>query len=316
MKLLVASNWSPEKLNEMREAYPTVDLVHATEPVDVLREIEDAEVVIGRISRDAFLAARKLRWIQCDGAGIETMAGIPEIAASDIPMTNTRGAHADTIAEHTFGMLICLARNFRGHFEAQEAHRYRAPYDGFPVGLAGLTIGIIGLGNIGKAIAKRAHAFDMTVNAVDAQEIEPPGYVSHCGLLDDLPTLLSESDIVAVAAPDTPRTRGMLGPNELALMKPTAFLLVVSRGGIIDEDALVTMLREGKLGGAGLDVQATEPLPADSPLWDTPNLILTPHSSGRSRRTTATSSSIVRENLKRYLAGEPLINLVDKQLGY
>jgi phosphoglycerate dehydrogenase-like enzyme len=140
--------------------------------------------------------------------------------------------------------------------------------------------------------------------------------VTELRLSDGLHDLLRRADVVAVTTPYTPQTAGMLGAEQLRLMKPTAYLLVVSRGGIVDEDVLVEMLREGRLAGAGLDVTATEPLPKDSPLWDAPNLLLTPHCSGRSAYTSATATAIFHENLRRYLAGEPLTNRVDLKLGY
>ena len=182
--------------------------------------------------------------------------------------------------------------------------------------IKGKTLGVIGLGNIGKAIAKRAHAFEMNVIAVDEQDVEIPDYVTECNLLNGLPDLLRRADAVVVSAPSTARSKGMLGPREIGLMKSNAYLLVVSRGGIVDEDALVSALQEDRLAGAGLDVQAIEPLPDESPLWDAPNLILTPHCSDVSAKTSAMATSIMKDNLHRYLANEALHNIVDKKLGY
>ena len=172
------------------------------------------------------------------------------------------------------------------------------------------------MGNIGRAIAKRGHGFEMNVIGVDINEVPKPDFVAELSLLDGLDDLMRRSDVVAVAAPITPETAGMLGPEQLRLMKQTAYLIVVSRGGIIDEDTLMQMLNDGQLAGAGLDVTAIEPLPQDSPLWDTPNLLITPHCSGGSTQTAAAGKAIFYDNLRRYLAKEPLTNLVDLKRGF
>ena len=316
MKLLIIGSWDQDRLAEVRKTFPQVEFTAASDQDKILREIPDAEVVYGGITREAFLAAKKLKWIQNTGAGVEKLARISEIAESDVIVTNTRGAHAATIAEHTFGLLISLTRNLRQTFQAQRDHNWGVQFDNPMVGLTGLTLGMVGLGNIGRAIAKRGHAFDMNVIAIDAHEVPKPDFVTELRLSDGLDDLLQRSDVVAVTTPHTPNTAGLLGEQQLRLMKPSSYLLVVSRGGIVDEDALARMLNEGKLAGAGLDVTATEPLPEDSPLWDTPNLLITPHCSGRSAFTSASALAIFHENLRRYLADEPLTNLVDLKLGY
>ena len=316
MKLLIIRSWDGNLLAELKATFPQVQFVATSEPDEILREISDAEVVFGGITREAFLAAKRLKWIQNSGAGVDRLAPIAELAESDVIVTNTRGAHAATIAEHTFGLLISLTRNLPQSFQAQRDHNWNVRFDKPMVGLTGLTLGMVGLGNIGRAIAKRGHAFDMDVIAIDTHEVAKPDYVTELRLSDGLDDLLRQSDVVAVATPRTPQTQGMLGEQQLGLMKPSSYLLVVSRGGIVDEDALARMLSEGRLAGAGLDVTATEPLPEDSPLWDTPNLLITPHCSGGSAFTSANVMAIFQENLRRYLAGEPLTNLVDLKLGY
>jgi phosphoglycerate dehydrogenase-like enzyme len=182
--------------------------------------------------------------------------------------------------------------------------------------LAGLTLGVIGLGHVGRAVAARAQAFEMRVIAVDAGEAPQPSYVAELWPLHRLPELLRQSDAMLVTAPLTPETRDMLGREQIALMKHSASLVAISRGGIVDETALTTALRAGHLAGAALDVQAEEPVPANSMLWDTPNLILTPHCSGESTQTTALELAIIGDNLSRFIAGEPLVNVVDTRLGY
>jgi D-2-hydroxyacid dehydrogenase (NADP+) len=315
MKLLITVNWNKQELDGLRVAYPEIEFVHAPTTADAVAHAANTDVVFGRIDRDVFLAAKQLKWIQCQGAGVETMANIPELVGSGIVVTNTSGAHAQTIAEHSFGMLIFLTRGFRKLDAAFQARTW-AKLDYQPIGLSGLTLGVVGLGNIGRAIAKRGWAFDMNVIAVDANEIPKPDYVAELRLIDALPDLLRRADVVAISVPFTPETKGMLGAEMLALLKPTSYLIAISRGGIVDESALAAMLRDGRLAGAGLDVTEVEPLPESSPLWGAPNLVLTPHCSGRSKQTTGLATSIFKENLARFVAGKPLANVVDMGRGY
>jgi phosphoglycerate dehydrogenase-like enzyme len=276
----------------------------------------EVEIVFGHVARDVFLAASRLRWIQCHGAGMDWMMRVPELAASDVIVTNTRGAHAATIAEHTFGLLIALTRGFPRLWAAQQARAWLRPLGYTPVGLASLTLGIVGFGQIGRALAQRGHAFEMRVIAVDALDVPPSPHVAAIGRLDALPDLLSRSDVVIITAPLIHETYHLIDAPALERMQPSAYLLAVSRGGVVDEVALVAALQAGRLAGAALDVQEQAPVPPDSPLWDVPNLILTPHCSGESAQTTALVTDMFCENLRRYLAGQPLLNLVDKQRGF
>ena len=308
MKALVTDDWVVRYVNELKAEFPAVEFVRDA--------AVDVEVIIGRVDNEVLERARHVKWIQSLSAGVEWLRNAPALADTDIVVTNARGAHAATIAEHAFGMLVFLTRRFDALYRAQRERVWLQPAPTGTVGLSGLTMGVIGLGHIGRAIAVRAHGFAMKVIAVDAHELPKPDYVAELRLLDGLPDLLRRADVVAVATPITERTRGMLGPRELALLKPGAYLLVMSRGGIVDEPTLVRLLRDGTLAGAGLDVTAVEPLPADSELWDAPNIIITPHSSPVSEQTHAAVTAILRRNLSHYLAGEPLENVVDKKLGY
>ena len=308
MKVLLTEDWGLRYVDEVAEDFPSVEFV---------REVAaDVEVVFGRVDQAVLDAAPQLKWVQSFSAGVEWMRNVPALADTGITVTNARGAHATTIAEHAFGMLVFLTRRFDVLYLAQQERTWLRSGPQGTVGLAGLTMGIIGLGHIGRAIAARARGFAMRVIAVDAHPVPQPRYVAELRLLDGLRDLLRRSDVVVVAAPITDRTRGMLGPEELALLRPDAYLLVVSRGGIVDEPTLARMLREGTLAGAGLDVTAVEPLPADSELWAAPHLFITPHSSPASSQTNRGIHDILRRNLAHYLAGEPLDNVVDKKLGY
>ncbi|RME54745.1 MAG: D-2-hydroxyacid dehydrogenase [Caldilineae bacterium] len=316
MKVLVTTPWVNRYLEHFQEEHPQVEFIQRETPEELQNAASDAEVAFGWVDSDLFKAAPKLRWIQSPSAGVEWMRRTPALLESDVVVTNTRGAHASTIAEHTLGMLIFLARGFDSLYESQKQHEWQRPVRKAGVGLVGLTMGIVGLGNIGRAIAKRAAAFEMQIIAVDAHPVPQPSFVSELRLMDGLEDLLRRSDVVVVTTPITPETRGMLSRERLALLKPSAFLLVVSRGGIVDETALAEMLHAGRLAGAGLDVAETEPLPSESPLWDAPNILITPHCSPSSQQTVINVARIMEENLRRYLAGEPLMNLVDKSLGY
>ncbi len=317
MKLLVTTNYMNLQAQELGREFPQVEFIVAEKLEDQLKVAAEIEAAVGYVSQELFLAAPKLRWVQSASAGVEWMRNAPALVESDVTVTNMKGAHASTIAEHTFGMLVFLARKFGFLYEQQKNKEWVPFGQGTQYfGLAGMTMGIVGLGQIGRAIAKRANAFEMNVIAVDLHPVEKPDYVSELGNLDALPDLMRRSDAVAIAIPITPETRGMINAELLRSMKPSAYLLVMSRGGIVDEPTLIEMLHQGKLAGAGLDVTAVEPLPKDNPLWDAPNVIITPHCSPTSAQTANNTKTILRENLVRYLAGQPLLNVVDKKLGY
>ncbi len=316
MKVLITAGWVDRFVDDFRHEFPRVEFVLADTAEEITAQAADAEAAFGPINSSQLQAAPNIRWIQASSAGVEWMPNVPELAERGITVCNTRGAHATTIAEHTMGMLVFLTRGFGPLHKAQQQHEWGVPEGTRLVGLVGLKMGIVGLGNIGRQIARRAAAFDMDVSAVDVNPMEKPDYVKDLQLMDGMPALLRDSDVVVVTVPITAQTRGMIGPDELALLKQDAFFIVISRGGIIDEPTLIRMLEEGKLAGAALDVAATEPLPADDPLWDAPNLFITPHSSPSSVQTTSNVRHIMRENLKRFLNGEPLQNTVGIERGY
>jgi phosphoglycerate dehydrogenase-like enzyme len=306
-----------ERLEPFRREYPDARFVIAPDRAAVGSLIAEADGFFGGLSNEHFLAARRLRWIQSTGAGVEWMWRIPTIADSEVVVTNLRGAHAVTIAEHAFAFLLTLTRRLRDFERLQEREEWaRGQLNRRMVGLKGLTMGIIGFGNIGRAIAHRAAGFEMNVLAVDAQPVPPSDGAAEVWPLSRLNDLCRAADVLAIAAPITPETRGMVGAEQIGLLKPGSFLLAMSRGGIVDEPALIAALEAGHLAGAGLDVTAVEPLPPGDPLWKAPNCIITPHNSPASDLTNAMVWSIVSENLHHFLRGEPLINVVDKRRGY
>ena len=316
MKLLVANGWDPDGLEEVKAEFPSIEWVDGKTPESKLAGIVDAEIVYGHVDKESFRAAKNLKWVHSHSAGVDWVTHVPELVESDVVVTNTSGGHASTIAEHTIGMLVSLTRGFTHLNRAQQEKRWAQPLEFKPMGLSGRTMGIIGLGQIGTAIARVASAMRMTVIAVDAREVSRLEFVSSVWRLNRLSDLLRQSDVVVVTAPYTSETVDLIGASEIAMMPNGSYLLGISRGGIINETALADALRFGKLAGAGLDVTAVEPLPEGDPLWEAPNLMLTPHCCGTSEQTFREVTNYLRLNLTRYLAGEPLINVIDKRLGY
>lgn len=302
---------------ELRREFPDVRFIIAAARADVAANIADADGMFGTLTNEEFQRAGKLRWIQSGGAGVEWLWRIPTIADSPVVVTNMRGAHAVTIAEHTFGFLLTLTRQLRAFEQFQVREEWaRGQINDRLVGLKGLTMGIVGFGNIGRAIARRATGFEMAVLAVDAQPVSPAEGVAEVWPLSRLDDLCRAADVLTIAAPITPETRGMIGAVQIGLLKPGSYVLAMSRGGIVDEAALIVALQSGHLAGAGLDVTAVEPLPPGDPLWQAPNLIITPHNSPTSRLTSDLVWSIFHENVGRFVRGEPLTNVIDKRRGY
>jgi len=288
-----------------------VQVVKAFDDETLRREIVDADGVYGWPSAEALARARKLRWLQSPSAGVERIWRLPELQASDVVVTNARGAHAVNMAEHVFGLILAFSRGLLVAREFQKEHRWEARLArDYCYELAEGTMGIVGYGNIGRAVAKRARAFDMRVIAVDAY---PRDEAWPLARLDEL---LAASDVVVISAPSTPESRHMIAAPQLGKMKPTAGLVVISRGALVHHGDLAEALRSRTIAWAGVDATDPEPLPADSPLWDLENCLITPHSSGHSIQKEQRVIEIVRENARRLARGEPLVNVVDKQKGY
>jgi phosphoglycerate dehydrogenase-like enzyme len=317
-KIVFASRVGDEQLEALRSEFPAGQFVAAPDLEAQLRELPDADAVITWPHREALSVAQRLRWVHCTSAGIERIRQLPELIEMDaVTLTNGRGAHAGTIADHTFAFILAFTRNIPAILEDKQTQRWDRP--GRSEGareLSGSTLGIIGLGKIGSAIAKRASGFEVQILAVDVNpEASAPG-VTDVWPLARLDDLLRAVDYLALAVPITPETRGLIGARELALLKPDSYLCVMSRGGIVDQDALADALANGRLAGAGLDATDPEPLPAEHPLWRLSNVIISPHSSGASRQTSRRGRQIMRENIAHFIAGEPLINVCDKRAGY
>lgn len=318
MRIVIGSELGAAGVDRLRPAFPDVEFIAAGGGADQQAATRGADAYLGRIGRDAFLAAgASLRWVHSSGAGIETIAAIPELVESDVVVTNTRGGHAPAIAEHAFALLLALTRRVPDLVEDQRRHVWKRPeVTGAMRELSGSTMVVVGLGKIGGAIATRAVAFGMEVIGVDLHPGERPAGVADVWGLDRLDEALARADVLDVAAPATPRTAGLIDARRIGLLAAGAIVIAISRGGIVDEAAIADALRDGRLAGAGLDVFAEEPLPADSPLWDVPNLLISPHCSGTSRQTRERVWAITSENVRRFVAGEPLLNVCDKRAGF
>jgi D-2-hydroxyacid dehydrogenase (NADP+) len=256
----------------------------------------------------------KLKWIQAISAGVDRTL-TPEIAASAVTMTNVSGMHVVPISEWVFGLILSFAKNL-GQINQNQKHKKWERYSSTV--LDGKTLGILGLGNIGRRVARVGKAFGMRVVATrrhvrqtgrarDVDTVYPP---------EKLVQLLAESDYVVDCLPHTKETERIIGEKELRAMKANSFLVNIGRGATVDEPALIRALQEKWIAGAGLDTFQREPLPVESPLWDMPNVIVTPHTSGSTDDYMSKAADIFCENLRRYLAGKRLRNIVDKKLGY
>ena len=281
--------------------------------VDRLDEAADVygemEAVIGRVPPEVLAKAPRLRWVHSPSAGVDADL-TPEMLASSVVLTSSAGNGGISLAEHSMLLMLMLNRDVPRWMRAQAEHRW----DHFLHDeLAGMTVGIYGLGNSGLDLAFKAKAFHMRVLGVRRRPELPSPHVDE---LCDLDTLLTESDFVVVTAPRTPTTEGVFGRDAFARMKASAYFICISRGGIADDEALLEALRTGEIAGAGLDAHGVEPLPPDSPFWSLPNVVVTPHNGATSRGTRRRGQEIVAENVRRFVAGETLHNVVDKNVGY
>lgn len=278
--------------------------------------LADAEVVLGSLPEDAFQRATKLRWMHAVSSGADALL-YPALVNSDVILTGEKGLVGEHLADHAFALLLGLARQLpRAIRAAPEPWPLRLSLRADMVELHGLTTGVVGLGGTGRAVAKRAAAFGMEVVAVDSEPVEGMPEVPEVWGMDRFDDLLRISDIVMVCCPLTKETRGMFNDRAFSLMKPSSLIVNVTRGAIIDCEALARALAAGTIRGAGLDVTSPEPLPADHPLWDQPNVLITPHTAGASQARVHRNVSRFVENLRRYREGAALEGEIDKVKGY
>ncbi|TMC73517.1 MAG: D-2-hydroxyacid dehydrogenase [Chloroflexi bacterium] len=280
-----------------------------------LSQAADAEVAFGgnnpRRVRQLLDATPNLRWYHTVSAGVENMP-FPELAKRGIVLTNNSGSYDIQIAEHLMAFVFAASRQLHRYRDRQIAREWK---DEEQQELRDATIVVYGMGSIGGEIARLASAVGMRVIGVRRRATPQPG-VSRVVPPERLSDVVGEADYLAIAAPLTAETKGAISRDVIARMKPTAWLLNIARGAIVDETALIDALREKRIAGAGLDVFVTEPLPPESPFWTLENVIMTPHRSGDSPRVEERTLALFGENLRRYKAGEPLLNRVDYTAGY
>jgi len=277
---------------------------------------KDVDIIFGFIPEALFQAAPRLRWVHAIASGVD-MFLYPAMKDSQVVLTGEKGLVGGHLADTGFGLLLALTRQIATSirlgpetWQAREAMRRKE------VELEGLTMGIVGFGGTGRAMARRAVAFGMEVLAIDEWPVAPSDGVKEVWGRDRLPELLAASDVVAVCCPLTAETRSLFNDATFTQMKRGAFIVNVTRGEIIDGDALVKALQDGRCAGAGLDVAPQEPLPANHPLWTLDNVVMTPHTAGASQLRAPRNLQRFCDNLRRIQTGEPLLGVVDKQLGY
>ncbi len=327
MKLVVHPAVSDERLSKIVAAADPMEVVQAEGEAEAVAAIADADALFGYLTPAMLRAARKLRWAQSPTASMEKYL-YPELVASPVVVTNMRGIFSDVIADHVFAFILCFAKNFHRYFRQQQQQVWRMlgrapgelpgyggpgevhPSDRAAMTLADCTLGVVGLGGIGLETARRGLAFSMRVLGADPRSGKLPDGVA----LVSLDVLLAESDYVVIAAPHTPETVKLFNRERLRQMKRSAFLINVGRGAIVDLADLTNALQAGEIAGAGLDVLETEPLPPGHALWGMENVILTPHCAAASPRVPERHLQTLVNNLRRFVAGQPLLNVVDKTM--
>ena len=314
MKILVTMELADESVERIRQVGEEVEVVQVDSVEAAIEAMPEIEVVCGEISRELFARREKLRWMQSWGAGVDGVLH-PELVQSDVVLCSAKGTVGVHLAEHAMALLLGLTRGI--HTAVREPNwDLRFPIRAVSWELIDRTMRIVGLGGTGRDLAQRARAFGMRIIAVDPEQVEVPEEVEVCWQMDRFGDLLEQSDVVAVCAPLTAETVGLFDRAAFARMRSHALLINVTRGKIVDEDALLVALEEGLIGGAGLDVVPQEPLPEDHRLWRMDNVIVTPHTAGGSPNRDGRIVALFCENLRRYLAGEALLSVIDKRKGY
>lgn len=312
--VLATVMWEPSEIAQLRQAFAPAEFIHvhpgdaaaideALRRVDVVIHLMDID--------DRFLAAPHLRWVHCDHSGL-TRSARPEVFERGIIVSGSAGRSAEALAQHGFYFALALTFDARRLFEMQTAHVWRGiPNYDDRLALWGKTLGVVGLGHTGKAMARLGEALGMRVIGYRRGVGEKPAGVERVLSADDgdsLDPLLEESDVIMLAAPLSNETHHMFSGAQFARMKSGAYFINMARGALVAQDALIEALRTGSIAGAGLDVTDPEPLPDDSPLWDMPNVIITPHMTPKLPERTQRSIDLIVENLHRYQRGEPLLN--------
>jgi phosphoglycerate dehydrogenase-like enzyme len=335
MKIVIYPAVESDRLTALQAVAPGADWVNAATALEAERAMPGADAYLGKITPGILAQADRLVWVQSFTASLEHYM-FPELLAHRCVLTNMRGLFDHVIADQVIGYVICFARSLHTYIRNQLERRYE-PLGGESARVSSLTgpstvnamdratiylpqstLGIVGMGAIGCDVARRALAFGMSVRGVDRfpERVRTPEGVQSVAGIDKLPEMLAWSDFAVIAAPHTPETAGSFDAGTLAHLRPSSYLINIGRGAIVVLDDLVAALRAGRLAGAALDVYEIEPLPAGHPLWDFPNVILTPHTAGYSPVIAERHLATLVENVGRFARGEPLINVVEKALWF
>lgn len=311
-------NLEPRWLPAIEAAAPGVEIVTAGDMAGAVTAVRDVDAVLGLCTAEVLAAGRDIRWIQAYSAGVERCVSVPAVRERNVLLTNMQRVAGPVMAEHVVAMMLAFARGLHFYIPERMAARWTAerPASVRMLTLEGKTLLVVGLGGIGTEVARRAHALGMRVTAIRASGREGPEFVAYIGLPDELRKLAGEADFIVNTTPLTPATTGLFDAGFFSAAKPGAFFVNVGRGRSVVQAELVAALKSGRLAGAGLDVTDPEPLPAESPLWQMQNVIITPHVSADSDLGNEARFAIAIENLRRYVAGERMLSVVDVARGY
>ncbi len=333
MHLVISPAIDESRLLRVQHAVgPSGRVTNAPDLNAALSALPTADAFFGKLTPELLAAAGQLRWVQSPTASLEHFL-FPALVEHPCQLTNMRGIFSDVIADHVLGYVLSFARNLHLYRDQQRAGRWEpigggsslpnfavgpgevSPVDRAHLHLADCTLGVVGVGAIGEEVCRRARAFGMSVLGVDPvpRSID---HVCEVAPLDQLPALLASSHFVVIAAPHTPRTEKLFRAETLARMRPGSYLINVGRGIIVDLADLTDALCSGHLGGAALDVCEIEPLPAQHPLWQMPNVLITPHVAAASPRVSVRHTEVLLENIQRFTRHQPLLNIVNKREWY
>ena len=313
-KVLINTDLDADLIRRIQDVSEGVEAISASSEGEALEIMPEVEVVLGPVTPAMFARGDRLRWVQNLGAGVDG-ALFPEFVESDVVLTSAKGIVGNHLADHAMALLLSLTRGIATAVR-KPSFSQRWPIRAASWELAGRTMGIVGLGGTGRALAHRAAGFDMRIIAVDPEDVEAPDCVEVCWKMDRFHDLLEQSDVVAVCAPLTRESTGLFDAEAFHRMQSHAMLINVTRGRIMDEDALLKALEQGQIGGVGLDVVPQEPLPEGHPLWHMPNVVVTPHTAGGSPHRVERTVDLFCDNLARHLEGRPMKSVIDKNKGY
>ena len=317
-KRVLFANLNPALLPSLQAVAPGVELVPAKDAAEAAKLAGGVDAVLGFCTPEVLAAGAAIRWIQVYWAGVERCVSIPALTERKILLTNMQRVAAPVMAEHVLAMMLAFTRGLDFYILERAAARWtrELPPPARLMALEGKTVLVVGLGGIGTEVARRTNSLGMRVVATRASGREGPPFVSYVGLPDELRKLAGEADFIVNTAPLTPATTGIFDAGFFAAAKQGAYFVNVGRGRSVVQADLVAALKSGRIAGAGLDVTDPEPLPADHPLWKFPNVIITPHVSAESDVDERVRFAILRENLRRYVAGEKMLSVVDVAKGY